>query len=919
MLASDTVNTSFVGCGTTGDTLGISGALQALVFILFSAYWWAKACWKVVKERRKPRCHPVLLDHVAVKVYLCFLKTCRNLFWTLTVVALLFITPNWGIRPFKLFICPLKLLPLKDSWNVGALTECLVALTDDPGDVTHGLNERLACICCMAGTLSILTFFFVIHFQHHVEKIRTASEAAVVNEQHVSRLSRALWLEDLPMQDHATCLKHELTLADFANICQKDLREAIDNQLNSDSSVHGGSHTGSTARCLGSCGCCGCRLACAWLCLCCRSQSVRRKQQDKAARIASPKQGPSEWMNTIINKPQRRHVEEITVLPVMSVYCSFVDEYIKIKDAEGRMRVWAEKKDAFKPKTESIKWNRPSSWLEHLSHRLRVRMHSRWKSKANQLRTNFIKEAEHPEVANYLLEMSGHAFVVFSQASDVDKMTHPARQWWELRDGTPFRFGRPPFSSVTLTCRHAPHPADLIWKHMHIPLCPHFFFHIVNTSLLLICTIIVVAAIVCAWELNTALEVWRKFFPDDTMHLDHHLKKILPSKHPMLVGGGLEQVATMALLAFNSLVVPQWVKAISRCRRYYRHRSAKLLHLNLNLAILILSSCVCPVVAFFTMQWLRIHSSTEARGPLTYTHVVGKSGIFALQYSINCTFISNLEILLQVGRRISRKVKLWFCVVTESDMKSAMARVQVPWGYWYAWSFSIACTSLIFSIVVPSILPITAIGFTLKLAIERHLFAEGLLDPGPARAGGYAIRMVVSFEVVMYVRLVLLLVLLISPLCVFHTSSMLPYISLIIFGFSWLTVILQVCWCLNHARLGTYWDQFWRKSASLLPSWTVFQSLWSPFKSLRQALVESPAVDESRDREEDAMTWDARINILKELELENEPDEELRSALCKLLCVAWDETRSRPVQEAISRDLEDVTLHENFLGSNFSL
>jgi len=326
-----------------GWSLAVSCILQASAFVLLSAPWWAKICWRSVRTIRLPRCDSGEINHMTVKMYISFLTMCQNLFWALTVVSFLFVTPCWGTRPFNIF-------KREDPGNVHS--GFLVTLTDDA-------DHQMAIICMMTAATSLLSFLFVMRFQHASEMCRAPQAQGC---------TRALWLKDLPIQDHATCQKHELTLSEFSSIVESDLREAIESHLDKKPD-HQDSHNASFARrFLGSCGCCGCYLSCDFLCLCCHYESLWRRQQNDPHPLLGSRNSRRpvrrssshfhSWSNPTdsvqASSPRSSHVKEITVLPVMSEYCSYVNKYKKVKEAEERTRAWQKRAEAWQKKSGGV-------------------------------------------------------------------------------------------------------------------------------------------------------------------------------------------------------------------------------------------------------------------------------------------------------------------------------------------------------------------------------------------------------------------------------------------------------------------------------------------------------------------------------------------------------------------------------------
>ncbi|CAE7890887.1 TMEM63A [Symbiodinium necroappetens] len=65
--------------------------------------------------------------------------------------------------------------------------------------------------------------------------------------------------------------------------------------------------------------------------------------------------------------------------------------------------------------------------------------------------------------------MSGSAFVTFQERKYKATLLEDIPSCWKFHSYAYFNFGQLPFSSVTLRCRRAPHPADVLWENLHIP------------------------------------------------------------------------------------------------------------------------------------------------------------------------------------------------------------------------------------------------------------------------------------------------------------------------------------------------------------------------------------------------------------------------------------------------------------------
>jgi hypothetical protein len=133
--------------------------------------------------------------------------------------------------------------------------------------------------------------------------------------------------------------------------------------------------------------------------------------------------------------------------------------------------------------------------------------------------------------------------------------------------------------------------------------------------------------------------------------------------------------------------------------------------------------------------------------------VIGKYGYFIVQYIINCAFFGNIWSILQLSRYFVSKIRLRRAV-TCSQKKRATERREFSYGYWYAWSLSVAAIGFILSSIVPSLLPVTALFFWIKYAVDYYLFQNKAFNPLHETSGLYAPQVVhylsciVSFKMI---------------------------------------------------------------------------------------------------------------------------------------------------------------------------
>eukprot|EP00927_Polykrikos_kofoidii_P059294 TRINITY_DN54485_c0_g1_i1.p1 TRINITY_DN54485_c0_g1~~TRINITY_DN54485_c0_g1_i1.p1 ORF type:complete len:1125 (-),score=167.78 TRINITY_DN54485_c0_g1_i1:62-3436(-) len=634
-----------------------------------------------------------------VKHYLTFLDMGQNLFITLSLMSLVWVVPSWGLQYYLLF------LPRGIAFRV-SIADNLDA-------------QKLILLCPMCLSYAVVAFYFVARYQQ--ETMRRI-------QLHKRELN-ALWLNNIPVRDRATLQPH--ALFQFTNVVT-DLKEAIQDKLLRRGPAAGGGSDSSGFPfqfCQSKCCCWHCNLACTLVCRCCKCCKTHQPRIRTQSSICE----------SLLLEPM-----DITVQPVMSKYSHYVKLYNEIKDLRERQRT-------YERKLREVKWAEGAYSCFRCCRRLLFLWYVRKKQVADLTLEKREVEFRSKRGLKEPMRMSGDAFVVFEEQEHKDEMLEPRRRWWEIRDHTPFKFGRPAFSSVTLQCRHAPHPTDLVWENLHVPRSRVCLRYSLNLAILIVLTVASVCVIAVASQM--------RYLSGCSKH-DNFLMERLPMTCTIVTVFGKSAISGQfptVLLMFNSLVLPWWIETISYQMRLRQQSMIEIAQLSVNLGVLVLSKLVVPVGSLvlikLVLEYISISNAqdVELEGLFSVFNLLpgilgpkmdglGDSGMFYLKYTLNCAFLSNAIMASQFGRHFCRCFLLCFCTVTDRDRAYSRACSLFPMGYWYAWSISLFANGLIIGIVVPSMLPVTALSFRLKLRVDKSLFAERAFDPGPDSKGMYPPR-----------------------------------------------------------------------------------------------------------------------------------------------------------------------------------
>ncbi|CAD7965262.1 unnamed protein product [Amoebophrya sp. A25] len=96
------------------------------------------------------------------------------------------------------------------------------------------------------------------------------------------------------------------------------------------------------------------------------------------------------------------------------------------------------------------------------------------------------------------------------------------------------------------------------------------------------------------------------------------------------------------------------------------------------------------------------------------------SGVFALRYVINATFLTTATQLTQVSQAAYRLFMNTFVAVTEMEKDVANTPWAFDWGYWYAWSLVIFFQALLWSPTVPWMTPLACLLFYMKYKTDKY-------------------------------------------------------------------------------------------------------------------------------------------------------------------------------------------------------
>jgi hypothetical protein len=181
----------------------------------------------------------------------------------------------------------------------------------------------------------------------------------------------------------------------------------------------------------------------------------------------------------------------------------------------------------------------------------------------------------------------------------------------------------------------------------------------------------------------------------------------------------------MVVFLVNSFLTPSCIQFVAARQRHWRKSSRQHTILSLNAVFLMLNTFLVPLMSLqsipnFVEHFVQL--PLESWATSLGTMFLSSSGAFGLQYLASAVFLSNGAQLLQPLRTIGAQ-----------DMAAPF-----DFGYWYASGLSVLTLGLGFSVVVPLILPGTALYFTIKFYVDKYNFLYNVVPPGLDSSGRLA-------------------------------------------------------------------------------------------------------------------------------------------------------------------------------------
>eukprot|EP00913_Durusdinium_trenchii_P029880 g27999.t1 len=626
--------------------------------------------------------------HSTALNYLVFLRNSRDMFLSLTAVSLLIVMPVLGRQTF-LFGCfdgPISLMEEcqggpKQVWEplCRSLAGPFSGLAQDASPI------KLGIVCLIALTHGLIVLVFTSRFNHHcamghrMYAERCDARARFACYFFDSKLLHAQlisWQEDFDLINRTVWLTH-LPSGDFQT------REAW--RLNNED-----------------------------------LQQVEQDLKEAMLRLRPPTR--QELPNVDLSEA----IEAVHVTPVVTEWHHVVNQ-VKHYEPQQSMQSCTVQEAVAQHYALRLSFSRRKRFCQPL-----WQIEQWWFERQKELcygRVEKLREEQTKHIYGPKM-LSGSAFVVF-QNEDLKKcLTGPTPSCFTCRNYTYWRFGRAPFTSVTLRCLRAPHPSDLNWDNLQVTEANRGarrrFGYITDVRAPGVpcsenCTRNLILHIVQqhadALEKRLSHVWWWQRFMTLT---GFNAKFQLHSEHlwAMLA----EQVPTITLVLINSLLLPPLIYQIAGLQKCAQKTYEEKTQLHLNYIFLVINQIAIPLLGLSGLPALVMIVSQEVQSvkdlgdrglpwaEACLAALFSSPAAFSIKYLLNCAFMTSANSLMNLPQLVYR--------------------------YWYAFGLGIVALGFGMGIYVPSLLPCAAMFFTLRLYVdawtklrEDHLMLqEGCFD-----------------------------------------------------------------------------------------------------------------------------------------------------------------------------------------------
>lgn len=301
-----------------------------------------------------------------------------------------------------------------------------------------------------------------------------------------------------------------------------------------------------------------------------------------------------------------------------------------------------------------------------------------------------------------------------------------------------FKFGRPPFASVTLRCSQAPPPSDIQWKNLHVSEAQS---RVISGIVGFLMVVVLFILILPAWISVSTNNLVDSMVKDAEMarNMTHSqllsnetaymLEDIIDTFNGTIVDGFRHQGPTILLTVVNTGILPSAIEFIGNVGRSHQTSFFEVDQKQMNYWMMVWITLVMPLLGLagsaVTGSQIATHvrdliSTKKFEGLLTDpTSTFEQMGPYAMKYLLNAAFLSSMTQLLDISQWIIRQISMPLAK-TQKERDELNIPWPFAWGYWYGYSMAIITLTAFMGIIVPSVFPMTAVFFYMKFMVDRY-------------------------------------------------------------------------------------------------------------------------------------------------------------------------------------------------------
>eukprot|EP00929_Paragymnodinium_shiwhaense_P101410 TRINITY_DN64503_c0_g1_i1.p1 TRINITY_DN64503_c0_g1~~TRINITY_DN64503_c0_g1_i1.p1 ORF type:complete len:1107 (-),score=177.87 TRINITY_DN64503_c0_g1_i1:60-3380(-) len=333
--------------------------------------------------------------------------------------------------------------------------------------------------------------------------------------------------------------------------------------------------------------------------------------------------------------------------------------------------------------------------------------------------------------------LSGQAFVVLSRHMYAESLLLRRGPLWGMRcldqlpsyvhwrDHTLFKFGKAPWSAVTVRCQRAPPTSDINWANLYTD---RKWLSRIGIFLTVLIVLVFFAPVLVASSLHEIV---------DNMAHDGNTDRFMTTAMLDKISLAVDQVPSYLMLLMNSLIMPVIITCLCSCGLPDLKSQQEQEEFSANFSFLMLVSLVIPAFGLVPAgksimeQAVALAGSVEKTSDLRTLMGLPLEAPAKLlaKYMMNAALVTPALQLIHLSPSLGNWLTRCCTRCCRRPSKEANSIAQpFAWGYWGAWAMSLLSFALLLSIVMPVILPLATIAFFLTRYAHRSNFNRGVYD-----------------------------------------------------------------------------------------------------------------------------------------------------------------------------------------------